>query len=40
MIGEKFNLSQLSISSILGLIQAEEFVSPEIRDHSYGNAAR
>jgi hypothetical protein len=31
MISEKFSLSQYSISSILGLIQAEEFVIPEIQ---------
>lgn len=30
MIGEKFTLMQYSISAILGLIEAEDFVIPEI----------
>lgn len=31
MIGEKFTLMQYSISAILGLIEAEDFVIPEIQ---------
>lgn len=31
MIGEKFNLTQYSISGILGLIETEQFVIPEIQ---------
>lgn len=31
MIGEKFNLMQYSVSAILGLIEAEQFVIPEIQ---------
>ncbi len=31
MIGEKFNLMQYSVSAILGLIDAEDFVIPEIQ---------
>ena len=31
MTGEKFSLRQYSISSILGLIEAEDFVIPEIQ---------
>ena len=31
MTGEKFTLMQYSISAILGLIEAEDFVIPEIQ---------
>lgn len=31
MIGEKFTLMRYSISAILGLIEAEDFVIPEIQ---------
>ena len=31
MIGEKFTLMQYSVSAILGLIDAEQFVIPEIQ---------
>lgn len=31
MIGEKFNLMQLSVNAILGLIEAQQFVIPEIQ---------
>ena len=31
MIGEKFTLMQYSISSILGMIEAGQFVIPEIQ---------
>ena len=31
MIGEKFQLTQYSISAILGLIDAQQFVIPEIQ---------
>lgn len=30
MIGEKFTLMQYSVNAILGLIDAEDFVIPEI----------
>ena len=31
MTGEKFNLMQYSVHAILGLIEAEDFVIPEIQ---------
>ena len=31
MIGEKFTLMQYSVNAILGLIEAEDFVIPEIQ---------
>ena len=31
MVGEKFALMQYSVSSILGMIEAEQFVIPEIQ---------
>ena len=31
MIGEKFTLMQYSVSAILGLIEAQQFVIPEIQ---------
>ena len=31
MIGEKFTLMQYSVGAILGLIEAEQFVIPEIQ---------
>ena len=33
MTGEKFNLMQYSVHAILGLIEAEDFVIPEIQRH-------
>ena len=31
MVGEKFSLTQYSVSAILGLIEAGQFVIPEIQ---------
>ncbi len=40
MTGEKFTLMQYSVHAILGLIDAEDFVIPEIQRHLYGSAVR
>lgn len=34
MVGEKFTLMQYQVSAILGLIEAEQFVIPEIQKDS------
>ncbi len=40
MNGEKFTLMQYSISAILGLIEAEDFVIPEIQRPFVGKEVR
>lgn len=40
MTGEKFTLMQYSISAILGLIEAEDFVISEYSDLLFGKEVR
>lgn len=40
MNGEKFTLMQYSISAVLGLIEAEDFVIPKFSARSFGKKAK